>query len=215
MKKSTRKSLEGRKVLNESLIDKTSSALRRPNTPQVRNIHTIGMGKKGSLKKFSFKRSKNPEVKNNSDGQDLIFIRTISKPLPKTTTHTPTYGYHENLAVIKSHTSSPSDLSSENTSTYYPTSPKIAELIESIQSHLKSEKKIKKILIKKPRIVITTKDSIEKVPMKYEPQPLKNISELIFSHTKIRPKGRVRRGLCINLNKSPIPKILHNIKLAY
>ena len=215
----------------------------RPKTSKARNIHTLSLNKKRSLKdlkKISLKKNNNVQLSNNIDYfecRDLINIHTIANTfLPKTAKVTPTYGFHDDVSETKSRETPHSDLSDESGSLYYPNEPRIhvfSEIeIKKVETSLKDEKhSTKKIFIKNPKIVITTKEVAPKeispkevaekkfqFPYKnnyrYSSRPVKDISELIFSHNKTKPKGRVRRGLCINSNKSPIPRVLHNIKLA-
>ena len=227
-------------ILTDTLLRKSKDAvsspnLRRPKTSQAKNIHTIGLMKKRSLKRFSFKNQKIATPNPYSDCRDIISIKTLGvKAVPKTTNHTPTRGFYEEDTELNAREISRSDISDESASIYYPNEPKIHMTNKSLQENEKKNnnknygeivinEKVnlnKKVIIKKPRIVITTKDAAERSvdgskDSKFEAKPMKNISDLImFTHAKVRPKGRVRRGLCININKSPVPRILRNIKLT-
>ena len=238
MNKEKPRSKEFKLYLNDSLLGKKNDTLSlmnlcRPNTSQARNIHTIGLVKKGSLKRFSFKKQKIILPNQFTDCHDFININTIElKSAPKTTNQTPTRSYWNEESEIMAKEKSRSDSSDESPSIYYLNEPKIhmkQKGREEIDRKNENRREIvnnekvcpkKKVINMKPRIDSTTKEVVEShangsKESKQEAKPMKDISDLIiFTHTKIRLKGRVRRGLCINVNKSPIPRILHSIKFA-
>jgi hypothetical protein len=82
-----------------------------------------------------------------------------------------------------------------------------------------SMKILKKIVIKKPKILVFPKEPHEKFIFDdmnknlFKKKPFRNFSEMIPYNNRMRPKGKIKRGLCINLSKSPVPRLVHNISI--
>ena len=210
-------------MISQNLKDRKSLPETRPFTTKAKNIHTQSLKKtrKSQLNKLLFQQKfQNLKVPKYLDCQDIINITPLSaNSIPCRSNPTPKGSIQETSIKIDNKDFAYSDFSDESASVFYPNEPKIHFFENKSEKKLESLEK-KKIFIKKPKIVISSKGFCEKIKTsedfsKFSPQPMKNLIEMIKAHSKLKPKGRVRRGLCINLSKSPVPKVMNSIKLGY
>lgn len=187
----------------------------------MKNIHTAKLKRRNSGNQSKFRSLKALNPKNRfQDCQDLMKIKTlVGESLPNSSNLTPTYMFNDEVLRIDLKDTSHDDLSDESASLYYPNEPKIHNSSENRKLNTTSascERVLKKITIRNPKIIISNKEPPKnptKIHSKIPTRPFKDLSELILHHSKSRSKGKIYRGLCYSNSKSPVSRLLHNLKL--
>lgn len=156
--------------------------------------------------------STNPENLNKTYNiKDFLKIRNIQSPLNNSIGNT-TYSIGD-TPKIEFFDVVNNELAEESTSIYYPNEPKIHIFKQNSRQTSPISQNLKKIKNKTNKQV-SFKNSSDNTNNKFYPKPLKNLSELIPVLKKRAAKGKIFRGLCKYTCKSPLPKLIHNIKLS-
>jgi hypothetical protein len=188
-----------------------ASFLTRHQSPQPGRIEGLSTPIKVSNKKlkiFSKKNHLNKPVEN-----DIQTSNMTAKPAPYSANPTPVEDLdNKTTSYPKISTSYASD-----DSIFYLKEPKIHAIVSSkrIQrDHRQDFLSSKKVFIKKTGAFINDQVEKPRASSRCTCRPVKSIFDLILIKNKPKPKGKIKRGLCINLRKSPVPMTLHNIKLV-
>lgn len=224
--KSTKRSPKIIENLSQEII--YHPKLPRPNSSKLKNIHTLRIKRRISFAKltnFSNKNHRNLSIRTYNDCDNLISITTYTgRPIPYSSSNTPSCGFFEETKPEHIRAVSPSNISDDSFSGFYPSDPKLhcpeqTKLLMIDKAIGQSMKILKKIVIKKPKILVCPKEPHDKAIFDdmnrnlFKKKPFRNFSEMIPYNNRMRPKGKIKRGLCINLCKSPTPRLVHNINI--
>ena len=187
--------------------------------------------------------SKKIHTEGSNEIEDLLKVRTIYKSLNNSLNSTPSCLHQLDLKKNEHIDFSPSNISDESASLYYPNEPKIHDLRVNeikiydskvhepkIHDYKLHESRLfnntmnnsnnKEFFLQKTKVIIQKSNNYKKrwqslcKEHKFSSKPLKALTELNPTAQRIRLKGKVFRGSCVYSCKTPLPKLIHNIKLS-
>lgn len=204
------------------------SKLPRPVSSKSKNIYKTQLKKKHSLSKLISAPRRNQCIALNKIPniyENLISITSYRlKQLPCSASNSPSSSLFDNPRLLNQRAFSPASQRDDYFSPRLPTAndnqfPIQAKLVTHDKAVGQSTKSLKKIVVEQPKIFIRPKILNSKLFQHVNKEEIiskkayKDLSDLISYNVKMKKKGKIKRGLCLDLPRSPVPKVVHNINV--
>ncbi|OMJ80084.1 hypothetical protein SteCoe_19730 [Stentor coeruleus] len=204
------------------------SKIPRPSSSKGKNIQKFHLKKKHSLSKLLSAPRRNHHIPLNkipNAYENLISITSYrSKQLPCSASNSPSFSLFDNPRSSNPRTFSPPSQREDYFSPRIPNSidnqnQNQTKIITHDKSVGQSTKSLKKIVVEQPKIFIRPKILNSKLFQHVYKEEIiskkvyKDLNDLITYNVKVKTKGKIKRGLCLDLPKSPVPKVVHNINV--